>query len=73
MENIFELYGLEERIIRGDGNCQFSALSDQLFNTDKYHVQVRKRDTIVIEDEELEEGEEASGCRYCERRCFDFA
>ena len=34
--------GLRERVIRGDGNCQFSALSDQLYHTPAYHKHVRK-------------------------------
>ena len=25
------MYGLDEREVRGDGNCQFRALSDQIF------------------------------------------
>lgn len=29
-----QLYGLKERQVKGDGNCQFRALSDQLFGTD---------------------------------------
>jgi len=36
-----KLYGLKERSVRGDGNCQFRALSDQLFGTEKKHVEVR--------------------------------
>ncbi|KAL3698782.1 hypothetical protein R1sor_012858 [Riccia sorocarpa] len=36
------LYGLNERQIQGDGNCQFRALSDQLYRTSEYHKYVRK-------------------------------
>ncbi|KAG6542769.1 hypothetical protein Mapa_015846 [Marchantia paleacea] len=39
------LYGLNERKIQGDGNCQFRALSDQLYRTPEHHKFVRK--TIV--------------------------
>ncbi|KAL2645402.1 hypothetical protein R1flu_012989 [Riccia fluitans] len=36
------LYGLNERQIQGDGNCQFRALSDQLYRTSEHHKYVRK-------------------------------
>ncbi|CAM6098513.1 unnamed protein product [Calypogeia fissa] len=36
------LYGLNERQIQGDGNCQFRALSDQLYRTPEHHKFVRK-------------------------------
>ncbi|CAA0808432.1 Cysteine proteinases superfamily protein [Striga hermonthica] len=35
-------YGLAEMQIEGDGNCQFRALSDQLFQKQDYHKYVRK-------------------------------
>ncbi|GER54001.1 cysteine proteinases superfamily protein [Striga asiatica] len=35
-------YGLAEMRIEGDGNCQFRALSDQLFQKQDYHKYVRK-------------------------------
>lgn len=35
-------YGLRERHIAGDGNCQFRALSDQLFSNPEKHGHVRK-------------------------------
>ncbi|KAI4991442.1 hypothetical protein ZWY2020_039813, partial [Hordeum vulgare] len=35
-------YGLAEFQIEGDGNCQFRALSDQIFRNPEYHKQVRK-------------------------------
>ncbi|KAJ7515712.1 hypothetical protein O6H91_22G024600 [Diphasiastrum complanatum] len=38
-----ELYGLRERKIPGDGNCQFRALSDQLYRTSEHHKFVRKQ------------------------------
>ncbi|KAG0566913.1 hypothetical protein KC19_7G097000 [Ceratodon purpureus] len=37
------LYGLTERRIAGDGNCQFRALSDQLYRTPEHHMFVRDR------------------------------
>lgn len=36
------LYGLSELKIQGDGNCQFRALSDQLYHNPEYHKHVRK-------------------------------
>lgn len=35
-------YGLAELQIEGDGNCQFRALADQLFQNPEYHRHVRK-------------------------------
>jgi len=37
-----DLYGLIEQKIKGDGNCQFRALSDQLYRTPEHHKFVRK-------------------------------
>ena len=34
--------GLREKVVSGDGNCQFRALSDQLFRTPEYNKDVRK-------------------------------
>eukprot|EP00246_Nothoceros_aenigmaticus_P015203 TRINITY_DN620_c0_g1_i3.p1 TRINITY_DN620_c0_g1~~TRINITY_DN620_c0_g1_i3.p1 ORF type:complete len:451 (-),score=46.33 TRINITY_DN620_c0_g1_i3:238-1590(-) len=39
------LYGLSENKIQGDGNCQFRALSDQLYRSPEHHKVVRK--TVV--------------------------
>ncbi|KAJ8747795.1 hypothetical protein K2173_006940 [Erythroxylum novogranatense] len=36
-------YGLAELQIAGDGNCQFQALSDQLFRNPKHHKHMRKQ------------------------------
>ncbi len=39
----FQMYGVRERRkIEGDGNCQFAAVSDQLFGHPKFHSQIRK-------------------------------
>ena len=35
-------YGLKEKKVRGDGNCQFRSLSDQLFGTPDRHEEVRR-------------------------------
>jgi len=35
-------YGLFEVRVAGDGNCQFRALSDQLYRSPDYHRHVRK-------------------------------
>uniref|UniRef100_A0A7N0TZI2 ubiquitinyl hydrolase 1 n=1 Tax=Kalanchoe fedtschenkoi TaxID=63787 RepID=A0A7N0TZI2_KALFE len=36
------VYGLYEVRVSGDGNCQFRAISDQLFKSHEYHKNVRK-------------------------------
>ncbi|CAL5350958.1 unnamed protein product [Camellia sinensis] len=38
-----QLYDLVEHKIKGDGNCQFRALSDQFYRTSKLHRYVRKQ------------------------------
>jgi len=37
-----KVYGLVEKKVRGDGNCQFRSLSDQLFGTPERFVEVRR-------------------------------
>lgn len=39
MQSRLELYGLKERDVKGDGNCQFRALSDQLMGTSRLFAQ----------------------------------
>ena len=34
------LYSLQERKTKGDGNCQFRALSDQIYGTEEFHEDV---------------------------------
>jgi len=36
-----DFHGFEERVILGDGNCQFASVSDQLFGSPRYHKAVR--------------------------------
>eukprot|EP00271_Cylindrocystis_brebissonii_P001296 TRINITY_DN1159_c0_g2_i1.p1 TRINITY_DN1159_c0_g2~~TRINITY_DN1159_c0_g2_i1.p1 ORF type:complete len:902 (-),score=143.46 TRINITY_DN1159_c0_g2_i1:483-3188(-) len=50
-------YGLRERLMAGDGNCQFRALSDQLYKTAEQHLAVRK--TVVTQLKENPELYEA--------------
>ncbi|CAH8379745.1 unnamed protein product [Eruca vesicaria subsp. sativa] len=38
-----QLYGLVENKIQGDGNCQFRALSDQLYRSQEHHNAVREQ------------------------------
>ncbi|CAN7069728.1 OVARIAN TUMOR DOMAIN-containing deubiquitinating enzyme 9 isoform X2 [Brassica rapa] len=38
-----QLYGLVENKIQGDGNCQFRALSDQLYRSPEHHSAVREQ------------------------------
>lgn len=37
-----QVYGLYEVKVSGDGNCQFRALSDQMYKSPEYHKHVRK-------------------------------
>ncbi|KAK8653177.1 hypothetical protein V6N13_127187 [Hibiscus sabdariffa] len=37
-----QVYGLCEVKVTGDGNCQFRALSDQMYRTPEYHKHIRK-------------------------------
>ena len=43
------LFGLQERKVGGDGNCQFRALSDQHFGTQDFHAEVTFRFEIRFE------------------------
>ncbi|XP_057422941.1 OVARIAN TUMOR DOMAIN-containing deubiquitinating enzyme 12 [Lotus japonicus] len=38
-----QLYDFVEHTVQGDGNCQFRALSDQLYNTPDHHKFVRRK------------------------------
>ncbi|XP_059458244.1 OVARIAN TUMOR DOMAIN-containing deubiquitinating enzyme 9-like [Corylus avellana] len=38
-----ELYYLEENEVKGDGNCQFGSLSDQLYGDPKLHELIREK------------------------------
>ena len=38
-----DAFGLREKKVSGDGNCQFRALSDQLFRTPEHYGEVRKK------------------------------
>lgn len=40
--NRLQLYGFVELKVQGDGNCQFRALSDQLYSTPEHHKYVRR-------------------------------
>mmetsp|Transcript_30332 Transcript_30332/g.70546 ORF Transcript_30332/g.70546 Transcript_30332/m.70546 type:complete len:144 (-) Transcript_30332:132-563(-) len=35
--------GLRERPVRGDGNCQFRALADQLYGSEEHHATIREQ------------------------------
>jgi hypothetical protein len=41
LDKRLEHYGLKEFIVKGDGNCQFRAISDQLYNDQSHHASVR--------------------------------
>ncbi|KAI6700913.1 hypothetical protein NL676_015237 [Syzygium grande] len=43
-------YGLYEVKVSGDGNCQFRALSDQLYKSPEYHSHVRKEIVKQLKD-----------------------
>ncbi|KAK8359514.1 hypothetical protein V6Z11_A04G101600 [Gossypium hirsutum] len=38
-----QLYGFDELKVQGDGNCQFRALSDQIYRTPDNHKNVRRQ------------------------------
>jgi len=40
MQERLASYGLQERDVVGDGNCQLRAISHQLFQTEDRHVEV---------------------------------
>jgi hypothetical protein len=42
LEMRLQRYGLCERKIKGDGNCQFRAVADQLYRDSKFHLDVRR-------------------------------
>lgn len=42
LEGRLQLYGLREKHIAGDGNCQFRALADQLWGSADRHAEVRR-------------------------------
>lgn len=44
------VYGLYEVKVYGDGNCQFRALSDQMFKSPEYHKYVRKEIVKQLKD-----------------------
>ncbi|XAR72128.1 Ubiquitinyl hydrolase 1 [Bertholletia excelsa] len=51
------LYDLVELKVQGDGNCQFRALSDQIYRTTEYHESVRQEVVKQLRDHrELYEG-----------------
>lgn len=41
--NRLQLYGFVEHKVQGDGNCQFRALSDQLYHSPEHHKSVRQQ------------------------------
>ncbi|KAJ6699170.1 CYSTEINE PROTEINASE SUPERFAMILY PROTEIN [Salix purpurea] len=41
--NRMQLFGFDELKVQGDGNCQFRALSDQIYNTPDRHKIVRRQ------------------------------
>lgn len=44
------VYGLYEVRVSGDGNCQFRALSDQIYRSPEYHKHVRKEIVKQLKD-----------------------
>ncbi|GAA0138751.1 cysteine protease [Lithospermum erythrorhizon] len=44
------IYGLYEVKVSGDGNCQFRALSDQIYRSAEYHKYVRKEIVRQLKD-----------------------
>jgi hypothetical protein len=44
-------YGLRERKVKGDGACQFRAVSDQLYGDEVHHMEVRRAAVLQLEKE----------------------
>lgn len=44
------VYGLYEVKVSGDGNCQFRALSDQIYRSSEYHKYIRKEIVKQLKD-----------------------
>lgn len=42
LEGRIKLYGMREVVVKGDGNCQFRALAEQLYGDQSMHGTVRK-------------------------------
>lgn len=42
LDTRLRLYGLKEKTVRGDGNCQFRALADQLWRDQERHAETRR-------------------------------
>ena len=45
LDTRLKLYNLREKVVRGDGNCQFRAIADQLFRDQERHAECR---SVVI-------------------------
>ena len=41
LDTRLKLYNLREKVVRGDGNCQFRAIADQLFRDQERHAECR--------------------------------
>lgn len=41
LDTRLKLYNLREKVVRGDGNCQFRAVADQLFRDQERHAECR--------------------------------
>ena len=41
LQALLQQHGLDEATVAGDGACQFRALSDQLYRSERYHAAVR--------------------------------
>ncbi|XP_028776074.1 uncharacterized protein LOC114732862 isoform X3 [Neltuma alba] len=51
-----QLYDFVERKVPGDGNCQFHALSDQLYGTPEHHSVVRRQAVNQLKSHQIYEG-----------------
>ena len=49
LKSILSVFGLAERNVLGDGNCQYRALADQMFGDESHHEAVRKRVCLQLE------------------------
>lgn len=66
-----KVYGVKERKIEGDGNCQFAAMSDQMFGTPEYWDRVRQLVVEwLLEHADYPVGEDTALSDFLERDCF---
>lgn len=51
LRKVMDLYQASVRPVKGDGNCQFRALSQQLYGDEQYHADLRAQVTKQLQSE----------------------